>query len=238
MEKFGINTVDKVDRLTKRIDNFETPKHANQFEKDTESMKDYIFNEYMKQHLVEDFFDELNEYLDEAQVDAMRGVLASLGEDDKKIISVLSLPKELRVRTFEVFEKEINEGRDASEVMKSYIEKVSKYNFGIGFHTSPVDIAPNENMENQWVIKGTEADHRDDDRMMAYYSTQYRHLFKKRNPNFIYIVRTDPSYHKTDGNWSRADSLSVIMRVPFEEVYQSVEKDAKEISLQNILEAA
>jgi len=63
---------------------------------------------------------------------------------------------------------------------------------------------------------------------MAYFSTQYRHLFKKRHPKFIYIVRVDPKTAKTDGNWSRVDSLSVIARVPFEKVWQYVESTIKE----------
>ncbi len=62
---------------------------------------------------------------------------------------------------------------------------------------------------------------------MAYYSTKYRHIYKKKHPKFIYIVRTDPSTHKTDGNWSRSDSLSVITRIPFEQVVQIVESTAR-----------
>ena len=85
----------------------------------------------------------------------------------------------------------------------------------------------------RWDIKGTEKDHRDDDRNMAYYSTKYRHLFKKKGPKFVYIVRTEPQTHKTDGNWSRAGKLSVVTRVPFEEVFEYVEKTSRAIEKEN-----
>ena len=61
---------------------------------------------------------------------------------------------------------------------------------------------------------------------MAYYSTKYRHLFRKKNPIFVYIVRTEPTAHKTDGTWSRAGSLSIVARVPFREVIDYVESTA------------
>jgi hypothetical protein len=111
-------------------------------------------------------------------------------------------------------------------VVKSYIEKTAARKFSIGFHTSPRDIKPDDETQ-QWTILGSEKDHRDDDRLMAYYSTQYRHLFKKDGSKFIYVVRTYADNNKTDGNWSREDSLSVIMRIPLQEAVSFVESTAR-----------
>lgn len=223
MEKISENTSGEVIEGTQ----FQVPPQAKNFEGDAEGLKDYLFNEFMKQHLIADYFEHLLDYLPEEDIDAMRFVLAEYS--DAEVVSVLSLPRELRERMFEKFEKQIDDGADASEVMRTHAEAIVKHGFSVGFHTSPRDIRPEE--DGSWMVKGTEADHRDDDRMMAYYSTQYRHLFKKRHPKNIYIVRTDPKSHKTDGNWSRADSLSIISEVPFDEVYKNVEATAKKYDL-------
>lgn len=191
-----------------------------------EQLKDFLFDAYMKQQLLEDFFESLGGYLDGSEIDAARGAMVDFS--DEEIYAALSLPHELRERKFAEFEKSILAGESVENVIKKFVSVSSKYKFGVGYHCSPVDIRPDEN--DAWQINGTEADHRDDDVTMAYYSSQYRHLFKKRHPKFIYIVRTDPTTHKTDGNWSRAASLSVVARVPFEDVFKYVENTAKEIS--------
>lgn len=195
-------------------------------ETSAEKIKDTLFDQYMKQKLIEDFFDELHEYLDEDFVDEMRGELANYDDDD--IYATLSLPKELRYRKFTDFQKQLeSEDKDPKELMKNFIEASKRHGFGIGYHTSPNDIKPDD--QGRWTIKGSENDHRDDDLSKAYYSTKYRHLFKKRDPKFIYIVRTDPSTHRTDGNWSRAGMLSVVARVPFGDVVEYVEKNVRDI---------
>lgn len=191
-----------------------------------EAIKDYLFDQYLKQRLIEDFFDSLNEYLDENEVDEMRGVLSEY--DDKDIYATLSLPYELRKKKFSEFQSAIENGtKSAAELMQEFIQSSKKYGFSIGYHTSPKDIRPSDN--GQWNIKGYEKDHRDDDLSKAYYSTKYRHIFNKKGPKFIYIVRTDPSTHRTDGNWSRAGSLSVIARMPFDSVVDYVENTSRDI---------
>ena len=204
----------------------ELDQHIEDFRGSHEDLKDMLFDVYMKQQLLEDFFETLAGYVDEADVDEIRELMA--GYSNTEVYAALSLPHELRERKFAEFEQRIAAGEEATEVMKQFIAVSNKYEFGVGYHTSPIDIRPDET--GKWLIKGTEADHRDDDLMMAYYSSQYRHLFKKRHPKFIYIVRTEPQTHKTDGNWSRASSLSVVGRVPFEDVYSYVESTSKEIT--------
>lgn len=193
---------------------------------DREEVKDYLYDQFMKQKLIDIFFDDLSEYIDDPDSNEMRETL--LAEDDASIYAALSLPYELRKRKFKEFKEKIEmDGQDASELMKELVELSKKYGFGVGYHTSPAEIRPNVNGE--WSIKGTEPDHRDNDVNMAYYSTKYRHIFRKKNPRFIYIVRTDPSTHKGDGVWSRAGSLSVVGAVPFSEVNEYMRETLEEL---------
>lgn len=195
-----------------------------------EEIKDSLFDEYMRQRLITDFFDELENYVSDDEIEKMRLELSQY--DDAAVYAALSLPNELRERKFLEFEEKIeNQHLDAAKLMKEHVAVSSKHGFGIGYHTSPREIRPTES--GKWSIKGTEKDHRDGDRAMAYYSTKYRHLFKKKGPKYIYIVRTEPETHKTDGNWSRATELSIIMYVPFEDVFEYVEKTSREIIKEN-----
>lgn len=194
-----------------------------------EEIKDTLFGEYMKQQLLEDFFNELDGYIDKDDSDKMRSALAEC--DDDVVYGTLSLPAELRERKFLDFQKKLeNNQKTAEELINDLISVSTRYGFSIGYHTSPSDIRPDE--KGRWSIKGTEKDHRDDDRTMAYYSSKYRHLFKKKGPKFVYIVRTEPETHKTDGNWSRASELSIVAKVPFEEVFNYVEKTSRDIEKQ------
>lgn len=195
------------------------------FSASTEKLKDHLFDEYMKQNLLEDFFVSMAGYLSDDEVDEARAAMVEFTDED--ILSALSLPHELREKRFEMFESEIDNGKTVHEVISNFVKISSRHGFGVGYHCSAADLRPDE--DDRWMIKGTEADHRDDDRMMAYYSSKFRHLYKKSHPKFVYIVRTDPSTHKTDGNWSRADSLSVISRIPFSDVEGYVQGTAKKI---------
>lgn len=190
-----------------------------------EQMKDFLFDQYLKQQLIEEFFTELRAYLNDEAIDAMRGELAE--HEDDEVYATIGLPNELRERKFEAFEKAIESGKDPAELMREFVGASVRMGFGIGYHTSPNDIRPKESGE--WTILGTEKDHRDDDLSKAYYSTKYRHLFKKKDPKFIYIVRTDADTHRTDGNWSRAGKLSVVTRVPFASVVEYVENTVRDI---------
>lgn len=197
-------------------------------------IKDMLFDEYMKQKLVEDFFDELTEYLDDDHVDAMRGALTK--HPEANVYATLSLPKELRTRQFTQFREGVEKGGSPEDLMDDFVNRSSRYGFGLGYHTSAADIKPDEK-SGRWEVVGREPDHRDNDLARAYYSSHYRHLYspkdhqiyvKKAMPRFIYIVRTEPT-HKTDGNWSRASRLSIIARVPYTEVLNYVESTVKKI---------
>ncbi len=199
------------------------PKYLDSFSS-SEEIKDYLFDEFLKQNLLNDFLDSLIEYFDENEIQVFREVMHKLPEND--FISLLSLPYELRSRAFGRLREVVDKGGDLSSSIENLADLSTKGGYSIGYHTSPIDIRPDES--GQWEIKGTENDHRDNDIPMAYYSSKYRHLFKKKNPRFIYLIRSDQKNHKTDGNWSRGASLSVVARVPFEKVINYVESTANE----------
>jgi len=156
----------------------------------------------------------------------MRKILAEYS--DEEVVGAISLPYQLRQETFKRFANMISSGEKTSEeVIRNLVEGSKKYGFGVGYHTSPKDIRPNS-QTNEWFIKGTENDHRDSDLSRAYYSSRFRHLYKAKEVGYIYAIRTHPE-DRTDGNWSRASSLSVIMRVPFKEVYDYVTQTVREV---------
>lgn len=195
-----------------------------------ESLENFLFEQYMRSQLVNDFFEQMEEYgISEKTVKDMQDAVSPLGNDE--VLAALSLPFEIREKWYSDIERSVESGKETPEdFVQRLVGLGKKYQFTIGYHTSPNDILPDEN--GQWQIHGTENDHRDNDLSMAYYSNKYRHLFKKKGPKFIYVVRAEKG-HRSDGNWNRAPSLSVVMRLPFEQVVQYVDATVKEIE-QNI----
>lgn len=192
-----------------------------------EAMKDYIFNKRMEALLIKDYAESLEEVTDDEEfTQSFIQELIEGGYSDDELHSVLSLPFELRTKMFKRLYQEFEESGSVTEVVKNFVERLAKYSYRIGFHTSPFEIRPDA--EGNWTIKGSENDHRDNDLSRAYYSLKYRHLYKKKNPRFIYVVRADPETHKTDGNWWRGSELSVVAQVPFDQVVDYVESTYKE----------
>ena len=170
-ESFGRKIEKKTDEtdVPEKEEHLEYIVESNESETEIEKIKDKLFDQYLKQQLIEDFFDDLGDYLDSEAVDEMRGELA--GYEDEDIYATLSLPYELRARKFAEFQNEIESNdKKPSDLMKKFIEVNKRYGFGLGYHTSPHDIKPDES--NHWNIKGFEQDHRDSDLSKAYYSTK------------------------------------------------------------------
>ena len=219
------NPEDAYDKLSTKPE-LENIQMTPDFEGTEAELKDFLFNEYAKQALVGVFFERLSEYVDPEDIDRMQGEMVNYSEEE--ILSVLALPKELAEKNFTQFEQRLQAGDSPEEVMRDYIQKVAKYQFSIGFHTSPRDIKPSLE-DGSWGIKGSEKDHRDNDRLMAYYSVQYRHLFKKMGSKYIYIVRASPQDKSDeDKNWFRNDTLSIITRLKLHEVINYVETNARQ----------
>lgn len=212
------NTRDWTSHLDVVEEAVQTPKY--------ESLRNRLFEQYMERQLSGQFFEEAEDIgFSHEQIQEAQNTLARFS--DAEILGALSLPHEIRENWLTKALESIESGRSTpAKTIEQLVGLGKKYGFGIGFHTSPQDIRPND--KGVWQIRGTEADHRDNDLSMAYYSNKYRHLFKAKGPRFIYVVRSDKN-DRTDGNWSRAPSLSVIMRLPFAEVHQFVERSAREI---------
>lgn len=191
-----------------------------------EELKNRLFNAYLRNSVAKQFMEHARDCdFNESEVEEIELALGTLSIDDA--LAALSLPFELREKWFETTLDKIESGEsDIATAVNELVALGKKNGFSIGFHTSPVDIQPEEN--GRWVIKGSEKDHRDNDLTMAYYSKQYKHIFKQRNPQFIYVIRALEG-ERTDGSWYRAPSLSVIARLPFEEVNNFVEDEAREI---------
>lgn len=187
--------------------------------------RDLIFNQYMEQQLLDSFFEELaDEEFTSEQIDEIRSAL--FGQSNEAVIGITALPFELRSNFIRRLKQVVATPSGVKEMFIRIAATIEQQGYSIGFHTSPADIRPDD--QSRWVIKGTEADHRDNDLTMAYYSRQYRHLFKKKDPRYIYVVRAERD-HRTDGNWFRAPSLSVVMRLPFEEVHGAVERSVRDL---------
>ncbi|MEN9852701.1 MAG: hypothetical protein RI996_644 [Candidatus Parcubacteria bacterium] len=111
-----------------------------------------------------------------------------------------------------------------STIVDSVVEINKRNGFTLGFHMSKFDIKPEH---KGWVIAGYELDDRDN-LPMAYYSLDYTNAFRKRDPNFIYVVRADTKSdtHKKDltNNWGRASSLSIIAKLDVADIDKEVEQ--------------
>ena len=133
LESFGGNSNRKNVSSEKETSYVDT--ETNLSEINPEAMKDHLFDQYLKQQLIEDFFDDLSEYLDDAEVDEMRGVLSEYEDED--IYATLSLPYELRERKFSEFQEAIETGKkQAAKLMQDFIQSSKQYGFSIGYHTA------------------------------------------------------------------------------------------------------
>lgn len=144
-------------------------------------------------------------------------------------VKVLAWPWELRKRMIPTFLKSINEGK---ETIASMVKKVhdfgQKFGRSYAFHCSAHDIPKHigkPGKDDEWYVAGTEKDHRDDDLPMAYYSFDYLHLYREKNPKYLYLVSiNNQGSHRTDGaSWGRASTLPIIDKLELREVDKEVE---------------
>ncbi len=161
-------------------------------------------------------------------------LMSSLSEQQKMYI--VSFPYELKKR----FLTEAKRNQNGENKFQSIIDTACKsgelLHRSIGFHATNKDIIPKKEMVGgrfieEWRIEGTEKDHRNNDLPMAYYSEDYMHLFRTKNPKYIYVVATQQNgSHHRDGsqNWGRASSLAVIDKLDLGEIDRQVENISHE----------
>ena len=145
--------------------------------------REAIFTSIIHNHLIDKFEEDLEEAdYSPTEVEQFKESLNSLSPE--KIKGVLSIPFELRSNIFEQYRKKVDAGKtDINKIVSSMNSNAVENGFTIGYHLSNIDIPierPNTNAERAaWSIKGSELDDRDN-MLMAYYSLDYRNLFRKR----------------------------------------------------------
>ncbi|MDP3402549.1 MAG: hypothetical protein Q8S35_01170 [bacterium] len=197
-----------------------------------ETMRDRIFDQLVAARVLDTFLDELDECdFKESDLEEITSAFGELPEADKR--AVLAIPAQLRPQVFKRYASMIHDGTISGRGMiDDVLEKARKYGFTLGFHLSPIDIRPGK--DGSWMIKGTEKDHRHDDRAMAYYSTDYSHRYLKKPSRYLYVVRAETGedtshYPDNDGSWGHASSLAIIEQVDMPALEKEMETRLKAI---------
>ncbi|MEX2514538.1 MAG: hypothetical protein WD335_00165 [Candidatus Paceibacterota bacterium] len=127
------------------------------------------------------------------------------------------------------FTQKKNEGNTVQSILDAFMEAGADKPT-IGFHATPKQIMPATKIRNgreteEWIVDGSEKDHRDNDLPMAYYSYDYTHLYRQNKSDYLYIVQSLPS-HRGDpsNNWGRAPSLQIISEMKQENIKEYIEK--------------
>jgi len=197
------------------------------------STKEYIFRNIVENKILDSFLSDMESAgFSPEQVEQFESMLT---EDINIMPKIIAFPRELKKRSFSYFSKEILNGRADMRFMYDNLKKRAKLtNPKIAYHCGNNDIRPktlkdiNREDFESWSISGTEKDHRDDDKPMAYYSFDYMNLYRKKNPKYLYLIESNPK-HRTDGvEWGRAPTLDVIEKLDLREVDAEVDRQYSE----------
>ncbi len=197
-----------------------------------ETMRDRIFDQLVAARVLDTFLDELDECdFKESDLEEITSAFGELPEADKR--AVLSIPAQLRPQVFKRYADMVRSGALTGRTMVAdMLQKAERYGFTLGFHLSPIDIRPGK--DGSWMVKGTEKDHRHDDRAMAYYSTDYSHRYLKKPSRYLYVIRAETGedtshYPDNDGTWGHASSLAIIEQVDMPALEKEMETRLKAI---------
>lgn len=196
-----------------------------QKEEVSEISKEAIFETIVINDIISAFINDLEDAeADEDTVKEFTEELSNLSEVDIK--GVLSMPKELRMRNFPQFVKDIEDGKTTPQtIIQKLAEQARTYGYTLGYHATNSKIIP---QDSTWTINGTEVDDRDD-RAMAYYSETYEDIFRADRRKFLYIVRSiigENTDHRRDtsNNWGRAATLSIVDEIDLQKTDELVEE--------------
>ncbi|MDB5254706.1 MAG: hypothetical protein JWL92_82 [Candidatus Nomurabacteria bacterium] len=168
--------------------------------------------------------DEIREHLDDFSV-----------EEKKRILSLTHETKNRVLRTFK--ERMEKQGLPASDLVDTLKRLSDQFGFEVAYHCSDENITATSKKEftgqnvewvDSWKINGTEMDHRFDDKKMAYFSFDYEHLYRVKNPRYLYLVRVrtqnGTGFHTNIGNnWGTAQGLDIIDQIDLRKVDQFVD---------------
>jgi hypothetical protein len=211
---------------------YSIPQGINKKESQDEQIEN-AFHDYVLEVLVSDFREDLQE--SGKDIEFEKDFLAHLkNQGPEEQMMTLSLPKALRVRFFKNFQG------TSQEMVDEMLKIAQKEGFIIGYHASPRDINSRKEKDRQgkdiitWDILPTDLDDRDD-RKMAYYSLDIKHVYDSKMSNYLYLVRVNRNGnfgHKydNDGSWGRADRLSIISKVKTNkgQIYQTLLRQIEE----------
>lgn len=195
-----------------------------------DAIREQVFAQLINSRIIEEFEEDLFEiFEDEDAVDKILDNINSLELEEQ--CGVLALPKSVRKKRIEFLKSKSTKNGifDPRQFVEIINDDAKSNGFTIGFHASPYEVPEKE---DDWTIDGTDFDDRDE-MQMAYYSLDYKNIFRKNRGNYVYVVRAevgDSSTHKRDtsNNWGRAVKLSVITRLSLPELDKAVEEITKE----------
>lgn len=197
---------------------------ANRRENDAsrERVYEQIFTAKVNEKILVEFENDLSDYEDDFGIDdnAFENELGKYSDDQQK--SILSYPRAVRKKVIHrALQNATTDGVTSVErFVAALLRDAEAHHWTQGYHVSPREI-PSD------VVMGYDMDDRDGI-PMAYYSLDYKNLFRKNRGKFLYVVRAelDPNgTHKRDNtnNWGRASSLSIIEQLSLEEIDRMVE---------------
>lgn len=175
----------------------------------------------------------------------------SITERDREIF--YCIPYELRIRQFQSNLPKKKEGEDiTTDEWISFVKDMIDINKDsephIGFHVSTYDIKkdkkPQGATREEWTIKGTEIDNRNDDHAMAYYSLSIDKIFSQKGLKHLYVIRANLAngynhYPDNNGHWGRSASLSVITKIDLNgmnlnELMDNIEEKLRQMNKNNL----
>lgn len=194
-----------------------------------ERIREDAFTRIVQRDVIENFKDALAEAgFSSEEEEEFENAFATLSEQLKS--GVLSLPFALREKRLSRFHERITRGElTVADMVKEFAKEAGERHFCLGYHVSNADIVPRKgkNGEVDWGVDGKEADHRDNDITMAYYSTSLKTLYGRKNVRFLYVVRSEKGPHTThrqdnDGSWGRAPKLDIVAKFDLDSVMSEV----------------
>ncbi len=198
-----------------------------------EQVREDIFRSIVNRKLLESFEDALGEADLDDHIDEWGAALTALaGQSPEYLSALLAVPHELKVRRVQALQNKVTEDTSLEQVLMDAAIEAYNEGYRVGYHASPHDIKPTKDPKTgreTWSISGYENDHRDDDLSMAYYSTNFESMYRRKNPKKVYLIRAHQSpegghRQDNDGAWGRAPKLDVIDVIDYAKTMEEVEK--------------
>ena len=199
-------------------------------------VKEAIFTSIVLNELIENIQEAMDssDYSEE-EIGLFKESLNSLSSEDIK--GIIAIPMELRERVFNNFRAKLDAGGFTPEMMVQNLHaRAKEMGYTLGYHLSNKDIVPEKisRVPNEvtWSVNPSELDDRDD-MQMAYYSLDYKNLFRKRSGRYLYVIRAEigeGTPHKRDqsNNWGRAQKLSIVEKFDMSDLDKEIDTVYKE----------